>query len=144
MSGASAALTPMTSLLDHGRRLTGAEFDRRVAQLHAALPPAPTRDQLRALRRAELDLAIDHRLGERFPTERRDALWRIHERLEKKRGRLVLWHLVKHFVPGALDRRARGLAGYLFDEYRRVLTQPELSAFLGVETLMEREKERLP
>jgi hypothetical protein len=74
--------------LTHGPRLTDEEYEKRIIELHRDLPPMPTKDQDREVRRLELDLAIDHRLGRDFPRERRDALWAVQQRVEKKRVRL--------------------------------------------------------
>jgi hypothetical protein len=66
-----------------------------------------------------------------FPRERRDALWAVHERVRRRRGQLLLWHLVKRLVPGMLARRANRLSGYLAQEYAKVLTAEELAQFLS-------------
>jgi hypothetical protein len=81
------------------------------------------------VRRSELELAIDHRLGVEFPRERRDALWAIHERVQRRRGRLLLWHLVSRIMPGVLERRATRLAGFLTSEYGKVLVLGNSSCF---------------
>jgi len=90
------------------------------------MPPMPTPEQDRELRRRQLDLSIDYRLGRDFPQERRAALWEIQQRVEKKRLRLALWHLLRRLAPGRLAGAANGLAGYLVDEYAKVLSKPEL------------------
>jgi hypothetical protein len=117
--------------LFHGRRLSIEEYDRKIVALHVGLPPIPSAEQQRQVRRAELDLAIDHRLGLDFPSERRNALWAIQERVEKRRGRLVFHYLLRKLLPGFLERGASGLAGYLVAEYGKVLTREELDRFFG-------------
>ncbi len=89
----------------------------------------PTRDEDRARRRRALDLAIDHRLGRKFPEDRRDALWAASERVESKR----IWLGLK-FVLGSLTGRgahAQALTRALEREYSTVLTPSELQQFLG-------------
>jgi len=123
----------MNDNLGHGPRLTDEEYDSRIVKLHADLPPAPTREQDRQVRRQELELAIDHRLGRDFPLDRREALWAIQERVEKKRLRLIFKHLLRRLFPRSLARGVQHLAGYLVDEYAKVLSEPELESFFGTE-----------
>lgn len=113
----------MSEGFDHGPRLSDEEYDRRIVELHEGQPPMPTPEQDREIRRRELDLAVDHRLGIRFPQDRRDALWHIQERSEKKRLRLA-FHLL-------LRRAAQHRADFLVREFATVLTGPELDAFFG-------------
>ena len=61
----------------YGPRLSNEEYDRRILSLYRSLPPLPSHDQDTEVRRQELNLAIDHRLGRGFPEERRSALWRF-------------------------------------------------------------------
>ena len=121
----------MSEELGHGPRLSDEEHDRRIVQLYAGRPAAPSRQEQEWLRRQELELAIDHRLGTEFPRERRDALWAIQQRVERRRGRLLLRHLVRRVLPGSLARGAQGLAGFLVDEYAKVLNRKELESFFG-------------
>ena len=121
------------SLIDHGARLTGEEFDRRIVALHSGLPPVPDKKLQREIRRRELDLAIDHRLGCDFPDDRRQALWEIQERIENKRGRLLIGYLFRKTFGSSLSKMAKGLAGYVVDEYAKVLDPIELEQFFGKE-----------
>lgn len=127
--------------LGHGPRLSQKEYERRIVELYTGLPPSPDKEAQARLRRCELDLAIDHRLGQDFPQARRAALWEIQQQVEKKRLRLVLQWLF-HFVSYRwLYTRANKLAGYLVDEYAKVLTKDELQAFFD---LRENERPTLP
>lgn len=118
---------------NYGPRLTDEEYDRRIVALHSGLPPVPSREQDRRIRRAALDLALDHRLGRDFPRDRRDALWAVQERLERKRIKLMGAYLLKRLFGKSLARQARGLAGYVVDQYATVLNSSELDAFFGAE-----------
>ncbi len=118
--------------LDYGSRLTDDEYERRIIELRRGLPPMPTKAQDEAIRRRELELGIDHRLGRNFPRERRDALWTVQQRIEEKRLRLGFKHLLRRLFGQLLARDAQRLAGYAVDEYAKVLTGPELERFLGV------------
>ena len=42
-------------------KLSGEEYDRRIVALHKHLPPVPSPEQQRQVRKSELDLAIDHK-----------------------------------------------------------------------------------
>lgn len=118
--------------LNYGPRLTDDEYERRIIELHRGLPPMPTKDQDREVRRRELELAIDHRLGRDFPAERREALWAAKERVEKKRLRLGIKYLLKKLFAKNVAREAQSLAGYMVDEYATVLNSAEIESFFGL------------
>jgi hypothetical protein len=131
----------MKNDLGHGSRLSDREYERQIVALYSGLPPIPSKQVRENVRRRELELAIDHRLGQDFPKERREALWDIQQQVEKKRIRLVLYWLLHFFSYKWLYRRANRLAGYLVDEYAKVLTKDELQAFFD---LGENEQPTLP
>ena len=118
--------------LGHGPRLSGEEYDRRVVRLHEGRPPMPGRGEDRELRRAELDLAIDHRLGRDFPADRRERLWQVMQDIERRRLRLIGKHLLGRLVgrrrPGPV-RSAHRLAGWMVDRCSEVLDDHELESF---------------
>jgi hypothetical protein len=90
---------------NHGPRLTDEEYDKRIIELHRGLPSMPSEDQDRQVRRMALDLAIDHRLGCDFPQARRESLWAIQQRTEKRR----LWFALKYPLRRLFAKRlARG------------------------------------
>lgn len=124
----------MTNGVDsYGPRLTDEEYDRQIVALHSGLPAIPSREQARQVRHAALDLAIDHRLGRKFPRDRRNALWAIQERLERKRLKMLATYLLKRLFRQSLAPQARGLAGYIVDQYATVLSPAELECFFGAE-----------
>lgn len=123
----------MPPAFDHGPRLADEEYDRRIVALHEGQPAMPSREQDRTLRRRELDLAIDHRLGMGFPEAKRDALWKIQERVERKRARLAIKYLFRRFLAKGLARDAQATASFLIEEYGKILTRPELESFFGFE-----------
>jgi hypothetical protein len=127
--------------LNHGPRLSDDEYEKRIIELHRGFPPMPTKDQDREVRRLELELAIDHRLGRDFPRERREALWAIKERVEKRGLWLGVKFLAKKLFAKDINREAQGLAAYMVDEYARVLTKDEVKSFFG---LTEGERPALP
>jgi hypothetical protein len=123
----------MPDALNHGPRLTDEEYEKRIIELHRGLPPMSTEEQDRQVRRTALDLSIDHRLGRDFPQDRRELLWAIQQRVEKKRLWLALMYPFRRLFAKSLARGAQGLAGYLVDEYAEVLTPAELKSFFGLE-----------
>jgi hypothetical protein len=123
----------MQEELSHGPRLTGEEYEKKIIELHRGLPPMPTEEQDRQVRRMALDLAIDHRLGRDFPQERRELLWAIQQRVEKRRLWLALAYPFRRFFSKTLACGAKSLAGYLVDEYAKVLTRSELKSFFGLD-----------
>jgi len=118
---------------DHGPRISGEEYDRGVVEIYSALPAEPSKRQERAARRRELELTIDHRLGREFPAERRQALWEVAERIEKRRFRLLFWHLLRRIWPGRLPGAAQALAADVVAEYGKVLNPQELERYFGAE-----------
>jgi hypothetical protein len=85
----------MSNNLGYGPRLTDEEYEKKIIALHRDLPPVSSRVQERQVRRLELDLSIDHRLGRDFPRSKREALWAIQQQVEKKRGRLLFKYLLR-------------------------------------------------
>jgi len=127
--------------LGHGSRLSDREYEQQIVALYDGLQPSPGKETEAKIHRRELDLTIDHRLGKDFPEARRDELWNIQQRVEKKRLRLM-FHWLLHFISYRwLYARANKLAGYLVDEYAQVLTKDELQAFFD---LGENERPALP
>lgn len=117
---------------EYGQRMSDDEYERRILGLYHSLPPLPSPDQDRDVRRQELDLAIDHRLGRNFPEERRSALWAVQQRVEKKRLRLGMKYLFRRLTARFFARDAQSLAGYAADEYAKVLSPEELKRFLDL------------
>ena len=117
--------------MDYGTNLSGEEYDKRVVALHENLPHALSREMEKQLRREELEAMIDYRLGRNFPKEKRDLLWKVQERIEKKRTLLMLKYLFRHFFKKSFVQSAQNLAGYLVDEYATVLSKEELEMFFG-------------
>lgn len=123
----------MQEELNYGPRLTDEEYEKGIIELHRDLPPMPSEEQDRQKRRMALNLAIDHRLGREFPQERRELLWAIQQRVEKRRLWLAFKYPFRRIFAKTLARGAQGLAGYLVDEYAKVLTKSELKSFFGVD-----------
>lgn len=120
-------------MMQHGRRLSEKEYERRIVALHSGLPPSPDRETCERIQRSELDLTIDFRLGVDFPRERREALWHIQRQIEGRRARLFIHWVLGLFSYRRLHGRATKLAKGVVDEYGKVLTRPELEAFFGQE-----------
>lgn len=127
--------------LGHGPRLTDEDYDRKIIGLHSTLPTAPSREQDRAVRRKELELAVDHRLGINFPADRRETLWAIQERVERKRLRLAFKYFLRKIFTSWFVRDVRKLTGFLVDEFAKVLTKDELESFFD---LQEGQRPSLP
>ena len=119
--------------LNYGPRISDEEYDRSIVALYSELPSVPSREQRRVVRRRELDLAIDHRLGCDFPRSRRDALWAVQQKVERRRIRLMFKYLLRRIFAKSLLRDAQGLAGYLVEAYATVLNETELECFFGAE-----------
>ena len=127
--------------LNHGPRLTDEEYEKGIIELHRGLPPMPTKEQDRDVRRRELELAIDHRLGRDFSPKRREALWAVKEGVEKRRLWLGVKFLVNKLFDKNINREAQGMAAYMVDEYAKVLTKDEVRSYFD---LKEGERPTLP
>ena len=117
--------------MNYGRKLSGEEYDKRIVALRESLPLTLSRGMEKQLRRDELETMIDYRLGCNFPKEKRDQLWKVQERIEKRRILLMLKYLFRHFFKKSFVHSAQNLAGYLVDEYAKVLSKEELEMFFG-------------
>ncbi|HET6841121.1 MAG TPA: hypothetical protein VFK06_05460 [Candidatus Angelobacter sp.] len=126
---------------EYGPRLSDEEYEKRILNLYRSLPPLPSPDQDTEVRRQELDLAIDHRLGRNFPEERRSALWAAQQRVERKRLLLGIKYFLRRIASTFFARNAQFLAGYAAEEYATVLSPEELRHFLD---LKEGESPTLP
>lgn len=124
----------MVKDLGYGECISGKEYDRRIAELHRHASPMPSKEEDREIRRKELNLAIDHRLGIKFPQNRRDQLWEVMEHVERKRLWLGLKYVFKKMlmrkaVSKGLVYKANGLAGIMVDEFAKILNTQELYRF---------------
>lgn len=123
----------MAPAFNHGRRLTRNEYQKAIVALHSRVPPLPSGDRDTGVRKAELNLAIDYRLGVDFPPDRREALWKVQQHIEKRRVRLALWHLLPRFSGRRVEQDANLLASHVARYFANVLSRDELAAFLGDE-----------
>jgi|ERR1700683_817977 len=114
----------------YGPRISDDEYDRRVVALNTSVAQHG-KDRDRELRRAELNLALDHRLGQDFPADRRRMLWEAHERTERRRRRLALRSVLGLMRTRSIEGATDGLARELVRAYAKVLTRAELEAFFG-------------
>ena len=119
--------------LGYGPRLRGEEYDRTIVELYSNMPPAPSRKEQQEVRRRELDLTIDYRLGKDFPPEKREALWAIQKELEEHSVKLMLKYWFRRFFLKSLMKDAKGLANHVVEAYGKVLNQAELEQFFGKE-----------
>lgn len=124
------------SNLPHGQKLTPAEYERAVVHLYqSAHGTGGTAEDRRSLRRSELDLQIDHRLGVDFPQSRREEMWRVQEQAERRRLRVLARSLLLRLLPRSLAvSRLSKLTDVLISEYSRVLTPEEMRDFLGLQS----------
>jgi len=119
--------------LGHGPRLNDSDYDRKIIELYSALPVSPTKGEYNSVRRAEFQLAIDHRLGVNFPAERREMLWKIHERVDRKRFRLLFKYILRKIFTGWFIRDVRKLTGFMIDEYSKALNRDEVDSFFDLQ-----------
>lgn len=130
-----SARPPEAADLGHGPRLTDEEYRRRIVRLHEKASPMPSRDEDRRIRRAELDLAVDHRLGNEFPAARRESLWQVMQGIERRRLRLIGEYFLRRlFRRDPLpESSANRLAKTMIARFHEVLDERELESFFGEE-----------
>ncbi len=93
----------------------------------------PSKAEDREIRKREFSLMIDHRLGTEFPEDKRDALWRVHQEIERRRIRLAARYLFSRIGFTGRAKRAHSLAEFMVDEYAKVLGRREAELFFGLE-----------
>ena len=119
---------PRARQLDHGPRLTQAEYERRISALNASSPAMPTREQEEALRLAEMSLLIDYHLGLDFPAERRERVLQEH----RKSNRRFLWRLLGSVLEHPFSP-TDGLARAQVRSFSRLLDDEELAALFDLD-----------
>ncbi len=121
----------MTDIPNHGRRLSEDEYQRSIVSLYSDIQTNNPRDQQQLIRRKELDLTIDFRLGVDFPQERREALWSVQQSIEKRRIFLMAGWLLRKLFSNLLNQQSKSMADYIVNQYSKVLTSSEMCAFFG-------------
>jgi len=106
-----------------GPKLTRDEYESRVMELHASGAAMPTETQEAAIRRAELDLLIDYKLGTELSQQRRDALWREQVGLDRH----LPWRVLVGFLRNP-SHPSDGIAKAQVRAFSKVLTPGELCA----------------
>lgn len=121
----------MSSTIFYGNKLTDKEYEQAIVNLYKELPALPSKQQEQEIRKKELFLSIDHRLGKQFPQEKRELLWKIQEKIEKKRLCLAMLNVI-HFIPNCLlGSKVNKLTDYMISEYIKVLGLEETKVFFG-------------
>jgi hypothetical protein len=123
----------------HGRRLSAAEYEKGIVSLYAGQAPMPTKTEEIEIRRAELNLMIDHRLGLDFPADRREKMWEVAQKVEKGRVVTAFKIVASYLMKGMANRKHKDgsaadadfLARETVKKYRAVLDAEELEQFLG-------------
>ncbi len=125
----------------YGPRLSDEDYEQRLVKLYESLPAMPDRREEEIVRRQELGLKIDNRLGCEFPAHLREALWKIQCDIEKRRLRLAGKYLLKRLFSRSIAKDADNLANALVDEYAKVLSKADLERFFDIK---EGERAALP
>lgn len=118
---------PREPRLDHGPRLTQAEYELRISALNASSPAMPTRAEEEALRQAEMSLLIDYHLGIAFPEKRRSRVLQQHQKLSRR----FAWHLLASVVTHP-RHPSDGLARTQVRSFSRLLSDAELASLFDL------------
>ena len=127
--------------MPYGRKLTNREYEKAIADLHSRASSMPSKSEDREIRKREFSLMIDHRLGNEFPKSLRNELWGVHERIEKKRLRMVASTILGKLSRKSRSEEAHLLADKLVNEYAKVIGRENAEMFFG---LNKGERPRLP
>lgn len=114
-----------------GRHLDDREYEQRIVALHDSESPRLSKSQQTALRRQELELTIDYKLGLDFPAERREALWLAQQRVHRKQIPVALLAFARKAM-GSKKSVEAPLVRLLTREYGKVLTASELRTMLDL------------
>ena len=116
----------------YGPRLSDEDYEQRLVKLYESLPAMPDRREEEKVRRQELELKIDNRLGSEFPAHLREVLWNIQCDIEKRRLRLAGKYLLKRLFSRGIAKDADGLVNGMVDEYAQVLSKADLERFFDL------------
>jgi len=120
----------------YGRKIPAGEYEQRLVKLYqdAALRMPSHADQRIAdeLKLAEFHLVIEHRLGQDFPQDKRQALWAAKQRVESTGVALEdpRRRIVTHVDP-TLHGSHSMLEG-LRDEFEKILSSEDLRQLMGI------------
>ncbi|MGR0480880.1 MAG: hypothetical protein ACTFAL_05610 [Candidatus Electronema sp. V4] len=112
------------------RKRTLEEYEKAVVALHSSLPPDLPRKQQREVRKKELNLFVDYCFGLDFPDRRREEIWTVRDRIDRKLLWLTLKYVVKRICRRSFDADLISLTAFMRDEYAKVLSPSELRTFL--------------
>ena len=119
--------------LGYGSRLNSEEYTSSIIALYDQYPAMPTKKQDEMLRKATLDLTIDHRLGIEFPREKRNQLWSIQKDIDKKRFWIGAKYFVKSLLPGdSHTLHEEELIACVLEKYRTVLNKQEIKQYFDL------------
>lgn len=82
-----------SATLNYGPKISETEFNTRIRDLELQYE-MPTDEQELAIKRGTMEAMVDYKLGQDFPKDRRDRLWKYQEGMHKT---LVL-HAFKAFL----------------------------------------------
>lgn len=114
----------------YGPKITDDEYQGRIVSLYSSESLTSTTND--EIYRKELDLTIDHRLGCKFPQSRRDELWEIHKKLNKRQKWLsIIFWIISQIGVDKRNYAHTKLANFLLKEYNTVLSPEEMKMFFG-------------
>jgi hypothetical protein len=119
----------------YGRRLTGREYEKAVIALYTGMNPSPSDREFMEIRRKEINLQIDHKLGVDFPAEKREAVWDVVARLEKKRIGMALGVMVRQALGRKVDINAElaKVVDEMITKTGKILDKEDMVRFFGPE-----------
>jgi hypothetical protein len=121
-------------LLKYAPRLSSEEYQQAISTLYkraaAGQLGAAQGGIEQAIKDAEFNLAIDHKLGRNFPQDKRQALVEAKHQAEKQRLRLVGRFLRKSIRERAFASGMQVWLEQLAEAFSTVLTPQELNAFM--------------
>lgn len=117
-------------------RMTEQEYLRRLENIQSIVAEGAASDEAADALNArcaslEFDLAIDYRLGQDYPHERRRKLHFIRELFEHEKGELVQQFTQGRMGEEVFRNRLQGLVDAMAARYAEILTPQEYRALIG-------------
>lgn len=125
-----APLSDALAMSSYGKKLDDHTYQQRALALAEQAGIATAR-QRAMLRRDELDLTIDHRLGIDFPADRRESLWRAQQHIHRWHLPVLAWGLIRKGLGSRLPPDT-WLYRLVLRAYSQALSSAELSVMVDL------------
>lgn len=114
----------------YGKKITKQEYEALIVNLFENSKNIGEQD----LKKAELNLHIDYRLGKNFPNDRREKIWEIYSGIDDKIFKRKAKILILTILPNALRNYFwSNFIHSMEKEFLCVLSKSELESLFGID-----------